>query len=366
MPPYSMQTLLELSQQQATAYSDFWQWFAAHQQRFFAAVKAPERIEADFFDELSPQLDLVNEALYFLAGMADDHTAELVFTVDGDLKTIVFAEELVAAAPALPGWRFLALKPAATEDINLTMNGREYGTDNIHFYPTTDPNYPDEIDLTFVYADGQPADADAIETGVFLFLDNYLGELSLATDIDSAAVTGAPASGAELISLPKLKEYLHWRQLEFVEKYEGLRHDTANDTYGGFEARLENGNPLLAIFNTDLLGWDSTPSHPWIARFDFGYGDETTGSGMPDEATYALLNELEELIEQQLPDAEGYLNIGRETGNGVRHLYLACKEFRQPSKIGHYLRQAYAEQFDISLDLYKDKYWQTFERFRRV
>lgn len=361
-----MQALQELSQQQATAYSDFWQWFAAHQQRFFTAVNEHERIEADFFDELSPQLDLVNENLYFLAGMADEHTAELIITVDGDLKHIVFAEELVAAAPALPGWNFLALKPATTEGFNLSMAGRKYGTDNISFYPTTAPDYPDEIDLTFVYADWQEADAKAIETGVFLFLDNYLGELSLATEIDGTTVTGSAADGADLIPLAKLREYLHWRQLEFVEKYEGLRHDTANDTYGGFEAELENGNPLLAIFNTDLLGWDSTPSHPWIARFDFGYGDETTGHGMPDEAAYALLNELEELIEQELPDAAGYLNIGRETGNGVRRLFLACQDFRQPAKVGHYLQQAYAEQFDISLDLYKDKYWQTFDRFRRV
>lgn len=359
-----MQTLQELAQHQQTRYAEFWQWFTAHHQRFLAAVEQHRNIEAEFFNELSPRLDQVNPGYYFLVGM-DDATAELIITVDGAVENIVFAEELVAAAPPLPGWRFVALKPAVGDGISLSMHGHAYNAGNLSFYASTIPGYPDEIDLTFVYADWQDAAEDAIRTGIFLFLDNYLGELSLATQIDEMAVAG-PGGPAELIPLAKLKDYLHWRQQEFVEKYEGLRHDTNNDAYGGFEAELENGNPLLAIFNTDLLNWDSTPSHPWIARIDFVYGDEATAKGMPDEASYMLLNELEDLIVQALPDADGYLNIGRETGDGVRRLYLACKDFRGPSKIFSHLRQAYAEQFDISFDVYKDKYWRTFDRFRRV
>ncbi|RTQ46242.1 DUF695 domain-containing protein [Hymenobacter gummosus] len=360
-----MQTLPELAQRQQDLYSDFWQWFGANHQRFFDAVKRHDNLDEEFFDELSPQLDEVNPDYYFLVGM-DDDTAELVITVDGAVQNIVFAEELVAAAPSLPGWRFVALKPAVGDSISLTMDGRAYNADNLSFYATTSSAYPDEIDLTFVYADWQPADEDAIRTGVLIFLDNYLGELSLATQIDETAVVGPAAATGELIPLSKLQDYLHWRQQEFVEKYEGLRRDTDEDTYAGFEAELENGNPLLAVFNTDLLNWDSTPSHPWIARLDFVYGDETTAKGMPDEAAYALLNELEDLIVQELPDFEGYLNIGRETGNGVRRLYLACKDFRKPSKVFYFLRQAYAEQFDISFDVYKDKYWRTFDRSRQV
>lgn len=44
--------------------------------------------------------------------MYNASTAELVVTADGDIKTFVWVEELIAAAPKLANWKFTALKPA--------------------------------------------------------------------------------------------------------------------------------------------------------------------------------------------------------------------------------------------------------------
>ena len=85
---------------------------------------------------------------------------------------------------------------------------------------------------------------------------------------------------------------------------------------------------------------------------------------MPDNVTYKMLDEIENKIMTELKDFDGYLNIGRETANSVRGIFFACKDFRKPSKVLHNIIGNYNSKFEISYDIYKDKYWQSFNRFR--
>ena len=129
------------------------------------------------------------------------------------------------------------------------------------------------------------------------------------------------------------------------------------------EAELESGNNLIAVINSQLLNWDSKASHPWIAVITFQY-DGSNNNGMPDEDDYQNLDEIEEKILEQLSDKDGYLNIGRQTANNEREIYFACKDFRKPSKVFFITQKENSEKFGIEYDIYKDKYWQSFERFR--
>ena len=82
-----------------------------------------------------------------------------------------------------------------------------------------------------------------------------------------------------MIPIEKLKDFLLWRQKEFIEKYEGTRYNTENDSYNSLEATLNNGKPFFAIVNSALLDWDSKVSHPWILTIEIKYkGHE---NGMP-------------------------------------------------------------------------------------
>src|SRR5690606_31259503 len=99
-----------------------------------------------------------------------------------------------------------------------------------------------------------------IINGTYIFLDNYLGELNFATVIDNITVIAQEDAENELIPIEKLKDFLIWRQKEFTEKYEGIRHDTKQDNHSGLEAELESGNKLIAIINSDLLNWDRKAS----------------------------------------------------------------------------------------------------------
>ena len=346
-----------------TSYGEFWAWFQRHEKAFFNVVKRQGNIEKEFFDKLSPKLKELKEGFFYLTGMYDAHTAELVITADGSIKNIVFVEELIDAAPQIKGWKFTALKPALDiKDVDIEMGGYKFGINNLSFFSNEFIGYPDEIDITVVHEDFNEENKSLITNGTYIFLDNYLGELEFATTIDSLTVAGSSEAPKELIPIKKLKDFLIWRQKEFLEKYEGTRHDTESDNYSMLEAELQNGNFLFAVINIDLLNWECKASHPWILTAEIKYQGDNN-NGMPDQVTYKLLEEIETKIGEELKDYEGSLNIGRQTADGVREIYYACNDFRKPSKVLKKIQEAYLNKIEISYDIYKDKYWQSFNRF---
>lgn len=344
-------------------YNDFWDWFQKNEKKFFTVVKNGEKIEKEFFDKLSPKLATIKDGYFYVTGMFDDNTAELILTADGSTKNIAFVEDLVAQAPKIESWKFTALKPAMDiENVSIEMASHEFNGTNIFFYSNDLPNYPDEIDITIIHNDLNDKNRDDIVPGIYIFLDNFLGELDFVNNIDNLNVIGKDKAEQELVPIAKLKDFLTWRQKEFIEKYDGVRYDTENDEHGVLEAETENGNRLIAVINTQLLGWENRASHPWIATIIFKY-DGSNSNGMPNSSDYETLNKIEDELMQELKDKDGYLNIGRQTANGERDIYFACKDFRKPSKLFYEIEKKYAKIFEIEYNIYKDKYWQSFERF---
>ncbi len=351
--------------EQINSNSDFWTWFKKNEKDFFKVVKNQKNIENGFFDKISPKLDELKEGFYYLTGMLDDKTVELILTADGSTKNIVFVEELVESAPTIDGWKFTALKPALDiADVNISMAGYEFSSKNLNFYPNEIEEFPDEIDIKIIHDDLTDENRSQIVNGTYIFLDNYLGELEFINNIDNINIIGRSEAEKELIPIAKLKDYLNWRQKEFIEKYEGVRYDTENDEFTILEAELENGNNLIAVLNTDLLNWDRKASHPWISVLTVKY-DGKKNNGMPNENDFKLLNILEEELMQNLQDKDGYLYVGRQTADGERNIYFACKDFRKPSKDFYKVQQNQSKNFEIDYDIFKDKYWQSFDRFKQ-
>lgn len=345
------------------SYEDFWKWFRKNEKTFYKVVKERDDIEKEFFNKLSPKLNELKDGFWYLTGMYDDDTAELVITADGVIKNIVFVEKLVQAAPNIDGWKFTALKPALDKkDVSINMAGYKFDSENLSFYANDSANYPDEVDITVVYYDYNEENKSTITNGIYIFLDNFLGELDFAAGIDNLEIISKAEATGELIPIEKLKDYLTWRLKEFVEKHEGVRHNTESDNHAVFEAELESGAMLVAVLNTDLLQWDGKASHPWILSVKIPY-DGSNNNGMPDEETYQLLDEVESAISEDLKDVDGYLNIGRQTAKNLREIYFTCRDFRKPSTVLFRVQNKYAKQVGISYDIYKDKYWRSFERF---
>ncbi|WP_177764546.1 DUF695 domain-containing protein [Flavobacterium sp. I3-2] len=346
------------------AYENFWNWFIKNESTFFETVKSRENIESDFFELLSPELNKINEGIYFLTGMFNENKAELILTPDGILKNFFFIEELIKKAPELPNWKFTALKqPNEIDNIGIKMGDYTFDSETLSFYPIEHPAYPDEVELVVVHNDFKEEDKRQIGNGTFIFLDNFLGELNSVTTIDYLTVTSKDKAEKELIPIEKLKDYLIWREKEFIEKYHGIRYNTENDNYSSLKATLENGLPLIAIVNSTLLNWDSKASHPWILKITIKY-DGSENNGFPEEDTYQLMDVFEDEINLELKDFEGYLNIGRETADGERIVFFACNDFRKPSKVLNNLTKKFSDKLDVSYDIYKDKYWRSLEQYR--
>jgi uncharacterized protein DUF695 len=348
------------SEEPIASYDDFWAWFEKNEKAFAKVVRERGDIEHEFFDKVTPKLNQLVDGLFLLTGGRE--SIELVFTPDGNIKKIVFAEELVGAAPHIEGWTFLALKPDMGDGFNLKMGPYDVSIGNLHFYSKESWEHPDEIAITVVHDDLNEENRDALTNAVYIFLDNSLGELAFATTIDDLKVIGKNDLNGDLVPIENLRKYLADRELKFVEKYEGSRFSTDDDSFSIMEGELESGAPLIAVANTTLLMWDRKPSHPWVAGIAFEYAD-TGDNGMPDEPTYKLLGDIEEEILSELKDSDGYLNVGRETSKCVRTVYFACKDFRRPSKVFDRLKKKYSGKYSIDFDVYKDKYWQSFDRF---
>ncbi|RZL32788.1 MAG: DUF695 domain-containing protein [Pedobacter sp.] len=343
-------------------YSDFWKWFQDNEKSFYKIVKDGKEIEKLFFSQLSPKLAELREGYYFLTGMMNENTAELILTADGRVHNIGFVEDLVNEAPTLSNWKFTALKPALDiENAGISMGNYNFTSDNINFYYKEDANYPDEIVIVLVNDDFTEENKDVVTNGTFIFLDNLLGELNFATTVDHIVVIGKERAEKELIPIEKLKDFLIWREKEFIEKYDDLWHSTETNNHSILEGTLQNGKPLLAVVNMDLLAWENKASHPWILTVTVNYNADP--NGLPNNDTLQQLNDLEDTLLEELKDSEGYLNIGRETADGIREFYFACKDFRKPPKVVEKIIAENKGKLKISFDIYKDKYWQSFNRF---
>jgi hypothetical protein len=360
-----LKNLFKSADEPIKSYADFWAWFHENEKNFFNIVKSHDDIAGKFLNKLGPKLAALKEDLAVLTGMCDVNTVELVVTADGNIKNIAYVEELIAAAPKIDGWKFTALKPALQiEDVSIHMADMEFSEKNLFFYANVLPTYPDEIDISIVHMDMTTENAEQVKHGTYIFLDNYLGELDFVCNIDNVRIIAASKAEQELIPMAKLKDFLKWRQKEFVEKYQGFRYDTDKDDYTILEAELSDGNALIAVVNTNLLNWDDKASHPWLAVVVIKY-DGSQSNGMPNDKDYDALALIEEEIMRFLIDADGYLNIGRQTAANEREIYFACAEFRKPSKVLFEIQQKYSQQYSIEFNIYKDKYWQSLEWFKQ-
>lgn len=350
-----------------TDNTSFWNWFLLQEQSFHQIVKGrnSNNIDGNFLNKLMSKLQLLNDQFYCVTGMYDENTVELILTAEGDIKTFVFVEELIAAAPAIAGWKFTALKPAiGLDEMRIKMDGYEFDQHKIQFFSNIQPEYPDEIEITLVHSDFNETDEQILSNGTLIYLDNVLGELNTATLIDSVQVSGTCPPDKEMIPMEKLESFLLWREKEFVEKNKGRRYNTENDSYSAMEGKDAKGQLLIAIINRNLLEWDAKASHPWMMVIEIEY--IAVKNGMPDSHTYSIMTQFEEELMPLLPDSEGYLNLGRQTYNRKRTIYFACHEFRHASKKAAALIKEYKGRLlSISYDIYKDKYWKTMNNFRQ-
>ncbi len=342
----------------------FWKWFGAHAAKFKIVLERNENVEDELFNPLSTAFQAFKADIFFLLGHRNNETAELIITADGNVKNFYLIDAIVAEAPTISGWQITAhKKPLDLDALAIKIGQLLFDKNTLYFVPVMHEHYPDLIDINIVYTAYDPKELTSIQQGVFLFLDNYLGELKFVQSIDQIKIIATPEDKSQMIPIEKLVDYINWRETEFVEKYTSSQSYQLHEAYNVLTATLENNQQLVAIINTALLEWDAKASHPWIGIFSITF-NANTPNGFPDDAMHTQLEQIEHNICLQLKEKQGVLYLGRQTLNSTRELFFTAKDYVYISKIFYAAKNHFEPQFEIHTDIFKDKYWVTFDKYR--
>lgn len=153
------------------------------------------------------------------------------------------------------------------------------------------------------------------------------------------------------------------KEKEIALKYKETSYNYKNYGYTTFAGVTKTGETVLSLINIEILKWDKKASHKWLFFLIIPF--ESKENNLPDDKTEMLLNELEEEIILALPNSEGYVNIGHEISKNKKEIFFACKDFRKPAKTEDELIKKYSGIFAINYEIYKDKYWQSFNQFEQ-
>ncbi|MDM1362154.1 DUF695 domain-containing protein [Myroides marinus] len=341
--------LVELEAQ----YDVFWDWFKSNEAEFKKTIETHDRVVEDFIDIVGPKLKEINKDFNMLTGMGKDGVGELIITPDGRVRALPFIEDFISSAPSIEGWRFISCKPS-TKGIGLNMGDFVLNEDTISFIPIHTEGYPDYIHLRFIIKECTPENEEELGNALFIFLDNYLGEMETMTMIDYLEVKGEESIDGELVPMSKLSDYLRYREAEFVEKYDGVKHNSDNDSYSILEGNNNNA-PLIAVVNTSFLNWEQKMSYPWVVKMSIQYqGNE---NGMPSKSDVAVMDEIEDLF----VESAGVNSVARETGSNERTLFFATRDYKNASREVQKTISLFTDKFDIDYTIYRDKYWMGLE-----
>lgn len=188
----------------------FWHWFAEHQREVWAMQNADE----PFWDSVQAELHRVDEGLWFEMSGEMNQQREFVITAEGNEELFPLVDELVAAAPPLPGWVFVALMPALGFEFVTEYEGVRYDGSRMWFLPLISEQEPEGLGLRI----GIPGlSKEHRERGRFIawmVLRTALGERRAAEAVQYLEVVTLPEQPEEegYIELPELEAYIAWRK----------------------------------------------------------------------------------------------------------------------------------------------------------
>jgi hypothetical protein len=86
--------------------TEFWNWFLANA----GAFANPQTLAHSLVQELGNHLKAIDKGLSFEVSFPPNQMPELAISAEGDRKLFDTVRAVVAAAPAIPGWRIVAFR----------------------------------------------------------------------------------------------------------------------------------------------------------------------------------------------------------------------------------------------------------------
>ena len=198
------------------AIGAFWRWTQRHR----AELDALDSADSEFFDALLEQLKAVDEGLWLEVSTHAQAPREFVVSAGGDPALFALAEAVAAAAPELPGWQAVALKPPMGFDFGMRWQGIALLPAEMRYQPLVDRSEPEVLGLRIAVPGFLDELEDDIANGVLTLLDTALGERSAAVDVALVEVCALPAEAEQDDWLPlvDLSNYVEWRRRRLAQE----------------------------------------------------------------------------------------------------------------------------------------------------
>lgn len=341
----------------------FWKWFSENHHRYQQVEQLDGDHAHELVNEVVEELKKYDPWFKALMGKYDDTTSELIVTADGDIALFVKVEELISKAPDIPGWKFTAHKPPlGFDEISIEMFGKTFDDETMRFYPIVDDAYPDMVSIIFTHSGYNIEEADDFETGGSIYVQNALGELNTATQLDHYEIGPEPDDKSLLIPVTKLNDYLNWREKEFIEKYDQSGIEFFEETYNTIEGESTEGYVMMAIAVSSFEDWPYKPVFCWWVGVQMEYKEEAE-NGLPSKETLSQLQDMEEKLITLLTAHRDVVYVASKTFRGCRTTHFYAKNYKTPSLLLHAFNEEFNSDIQLGFFIEKDKYWQHVEEF---
>jgi hypothetical protein len=199
----------------------FWDWFKRHHPEYLTLNTKSKKETTYWLNELNVHLRAYYKFFEFTLG-CQKQTATLTITVNGKAIHFKKVDDLVAKAPAIPGWTIIALEDPRPIDFFLAQQMKDTGIDPREFYFSFASDDPNGVALTVYHPLCIPANEYLIHELANSAVYNLLGERSFGTDISWLQVANLSAADpADIKKLEALPEHIGLRRSGVVVDGEG-------------------------------------------------------------------------------------------------------------------------------------------------
>ena len=181
--------------------TEFWRWMKD---------ASAELLEADgqaVADEIEERLSEIDKRLGVeVSGPAERR--ELIITAWSDPSAFAAVRGLVAAAPPLPGWQIIALKPPRGFEFGIDLDGLKVDANELQFEPLAAAEDPKLLGVRIYVPSAGDDDDERLGRALPLILETGIGE-EAAAQIDHSEYVAGPGDERAL-PIGELLRYVQW------------------------------------------------------------------------------------------------------------------------------------------------------------